>query len=595
MIDSTDEGFKYPSDMGEPSNITKNQNSNFISKSDSKIIKHYLCRNCYTFHEIEYKIEKNIKYVILNCKISNNYSLTLSDFMEYKTTNGDIQEYMKCDLDKKCKICFSYCFKCKKNLCEDCYNKHISDYETKMHNIKTFEELNNEIEIMTQENYIKKVMNIPENELLNDKKEKSINNNENNPIVEKNQKSNSYIEKIIYENKENDDKNLYKKKITQKNERCEKELNNYYSKVPFCDLINLILIDKEYFPHYNHYKNINNIYLYLLEKIEIKYTNENQSLKIRLFGKTFIDNNINNCLIKINGQKVEKLKEFYELKSEEKTLKITLYKEKNITDMSEMFNDCDNLLEIIIPEESKWTTENLVKMNKMFNGCKALKSLPSQMSQWDTSKVTDMSYMFSLCENLKALPDISKWKVDNVNNMSNMFNGCKSLMNLPDLSKWEINKVNTINSMFKDCENLFSLPDLSKWKTNNITNMGCLFQNCHKLIRLPDISKWKLNKVTSLSYMFNKCESLESLPDLSEWNIGNAQYLNYIFSDCIKLKTLPDIGKWDTKNVSYMNNMFSNCKALIVIPDISRWKKDKLINKDHMFDGCESLNEIPKF
>ena len=45
-------------------------------------------------------------------------------------------------------------------------------------------------------------------------------------------------------------------------------------------------------------------------------------------------------------------------------------------------------------------------MSHMFNGCKALTSLPN-MSKWNTKNVTNMSYMFEYCESLTSLPVIS--------------------------------------------------------------------------------------------------------------------------------------------------------------------------------------------
>ena len=53
----------------------------------------------------------------------------------------------------------------------------------------------------------------------------------------------------------------------------------------------------------------------------------------------------------------------------------------------------------------------------MFNKCNKLLSLPD-ISKWKTNNVTDMSRIFSECSSLTELPDISKWKTNNVTNMS---------------------------------------------------------------------------------------------------------------------------------------------------------------------------------
>ena len=50
-----------------------------------------------------------------------------------------------------------------------------------------------------------------------------------------------------------------------------------------------------------------------------------------------------------------------------------------------------------------------------------------------------MSYIFSGCSSLILLPDISKWDTNNVQDMSYIFSGCSSLRLLPDISKWNVN------------------------------------------------------------------------------------------------------------------------------------------------------------
>ena len=70
-----------------------------------------------------------------------------------------------------------------------------------------------------------------------------------------------------------------------------------------------------------------------------------------------------------------------------------------------------------------------------FNHDKSLSLLPD-ISKWNTNNITDMSYMFVNCKSLSSLPDISKWNTNNVKNMSNIFSYCESLSSLPDISKW---------------------------------------------------------------------------------------------------------------------------------------------------------------
>lgn len=63
------------------------------------------------------------------------------------------------------------------------------------------------------------------------------------------------------------------------------------------DLKEIILFCKDKFPNYSHYLNLENIYFYLLEKLEIKYYSYiNQSkATIKIYGKHFVEKNKNNC------------------------------------------------------------------------------------------------------------------------------------------------------------------------------------------------------------------------------------------------------------------------------------------------------------
>ena len=124
--------------------------------------------------------------------------------------------------------------------------------------------------------------------------------------------------------------------------------------------------------------------------------------------------------------------------------------------------------------------------------------------------------MFYECSSLSSLPDISKWNTNNVTDMSKIFDGCSSLSSLPNISKWNTNNVTNMNGMFAGCALLSSLPNISKWKTNNVTNMSKMFYGCSSLSSLPEISKWNTNNVTDMKDMFNGCSLLSSLFDFSK-------------------------------------------------------------------------------
>ena len=163
-----------------------------------------------------------------------------------------------------------------------------------------------------------------------------------------------------------------------------------------------------------------------LNEITIIYKIKNK-FAIRLFGKKFVENNINNCKIIIDN-KEQKICEYYKISktNNKNILKIKLIEIKAITDFSHMFGDdmnkgCREL--ISLPDIDNLNTKNVINMSYMFYNCESLKSL-KDISKWDTSNITDMSYMFSYCRSIKFFPDISNWDIHNVKNLSNMFHYC---------------------------------------------------------------------------------------------------------------------------------------------------------------------------
>ena len=162
----------------------------------------------------------------------------------------------------------------------------------------------------------------------------------------------------------------------------------------------------------------------IINEMIIEYIIKKKKI-IKLFGKYFINNNINKCKIIIEN-KEQDISEYLNVNKNDKFVKIKLKEIKTITNMSHMFH-----------------------------GCKELVSLPD-ISKWNTNNVTNMSYIFQGCSSLTSLPDISNWHTDNVKFMSNMFYGCKELVSLPDISKWNINNVTNMSYMFYGCSSLIS-------------------------------------------------------------------------------------------------------------------------------------------
>ena len=289
-------------------------------------------------------------------------------------------------------------------------------------------------------------------------------------------------------------------------------------------------------------------------EFDLFYTYNQES---RIFGKNFVENNKDKCLI-IYEDKEYELKEFFE-EIDDNTNKNSLIEIKlkiiqDIKDMNNMFYECNNLLAVSVDiklnknptlfetkenysknslmssssEESQMNTLSKNETDNLYKKCDIISSSMSSIPINITSDLIntnyispindaksspciinpiDLSFMFCSCDSLLALPDLSKLNTSNVKSMNNMFYECSSSTSLPDLSKWNTSNVESMNNMFFGCKSLTSLPDLSKWNTVNVTNMSNMFNRCNSLLSLPDLSKWNTSNVTNMYYIFSGCNS----------------------------------------------------------------------------------------
>ena len=226
-------------------------------------------------------------------------------------------------------------------------------------------------------------------------------------------------------------------------------------------------------------------------------------------------------------------------------------------------------------------------LRNFFKNCKALETI-SNLENLNTTKVTDMSYMFNGCNNLSSL-DLSYFNTTNVTDMYSMFKGCSALTSL-DLTKFNTAKVTDMSGMFYDCKKL-SLLDLTNFNTAKVTNMSYMFNGCSALTSL-DLTKFNTANVTNMSGMFYNCQDLSSL-NLSKFNTENVTNMYSMFNGCPVLTSL-DLTNFNTANVEDMSNMFYGCSTLQTIYVSDNFVVTGITNesfKKNLFTGCEALPE----
>ena len=98
-------------------------------------------------------------------------------------------------------------------------------------------------------------------------------------------------------------------------------------------------------------------------------------------------------------------------------------------------------------------------MDKMFNGCTSLTTIPL----FDTSNITTMNETFRYCTGLTTVP---LFNTSNVTAMNGMFTYCSNLVEIP---QFNTSKVNTMQDMLNYCSKLTTVPvlDTSSIKFNN--------------------------------------------------------------------------------------------------------------------------------
>ena len=161
-------------------------------------------------------------------------------------------------------------------------------------------------------------------------------------------------------------------------------------------------------------------------------------------------------------------------------------------------------------------------LKEFFYNCTSLETI-SGLEYLNTANVTDMGNMFLNCNNLKSL-DLTKFNTEKVTDMNAMFQNCRTLKSL-DLTKFNTEQVTNMNSMFLACRALESL-DLTKLNTAKVTDMSFMFDQCYDLTTIYASDNFKTEKVEKSDLMFMQCFKLKGFIEYSKDKTDH-QYANY--------------------------------------------------------------------
>ena len=323
---------------------------------------------------------------------------------------------------------------------------------------------------------------------------------------------------------------------------------------------------------------------------------------------------------------------------------------KNITNTSEMFNNCE-MLESIDLSNFNYNAPNVTSMKAMFRNCKSLKILDIDLDNnkctktevggllvgcnldelylcsfpeitdmsgfmqtigatntkyinlegMDTSNVTNMGSMFVNCSNVEQIDFmrkpkdnyiyLSSFSFTNVTDTGAMFAGCTNLKTINFGITAENNKISYMAYMFSRCKSLTEM-DLTPFNNNLCTttaNTRDMFEGCEKLETLKMCSFKKMKNMSQLITGMRVGDYLKHL-DLSAMDTSETTDMSYMMVSCSKLQDV-NLGYLNMSKVTNTSSMFGGCTSLKNL-DLSKVNTSKVTDMSTMFQNCTSLESI---
>ena len=247
---------------------------------------------------------------------------------------------------------------------------------------------------------------------------------------------------------------------------------------------------------------------------------------------------------------------------------------EGVTSMSGMFKDC----KVKHLDLSSLRTHNVTDFSDMFYNCDSLIDL--NVDGFDTSNAEDFNGMFHGCNKLTQL-NVKHFNANSVLHMSYLFSGCRRLQVI-DLEGWDFSQVSDANEMFGYCEKLEKI--IANFNFKMIKGMAFMFDCCTKLSEV-DLTHSDLSHVFDFGYMFFNCEGLKKI-SFSQGVWQKAKYTLGMFGNCKALErlNLPDV---DLNDVVRSYAMFDDCDSLKEIYMEHQFNLDKY-EHELIFGNCKA-------
>lgn len=253
---------------------------------------------------------------------------------------------------------------------------------------------------------------------------------------------------------------------------------------------------------------------------------------------------------------------------------ILTFNTEGVTSMSGMFKDC----KVKHLDLSSLRTHNVTDFSDMFYNCDSLIDL--NVDGFDTSNAEDFNGMFHGCHKLTQL-NVKHFNVNSVLHMSYLFSGCRRLKVI-DLEGWDFSQIRDANEMFGYCRKLEKI--IANFNFKMIKGMAFMFDCCAKLSEV-DLTHSDLSHVFDFGYMFFNCEGLKKI-SFSQGVWQKAKYTLGMFGNCKALERLnfPDV---DLNDVVRSYAMFDDCDILKEIYMEHPFNLDKY-EHELIFGNCKA-------
>ena len=191
-------------------------------------------------------------------------------------------------------------------------------------------------------------------------------------------------------------------------------------------------------------------------RINLEYLVEEEGFT-KIFGGNFVENNINNIDLIINGENSPLV---YGYKLKEGINNVTICIKNTLTNLSDMFSGCETLNDI--DGLKNLHTENVTDFSQMFvgTGISNIKALEN----WETSKSQTFHSMFRGCQLLTNIEPIKNWNISRCTDFSEMFRNC-GISKIKPLENWNVSNGKNFNGIFSVN---WALTDIQSLEIKNI-------------------------------------------------------------------------------------------------------------------------------